>query len=157
MWLHDINQDSKLLLLFFKGRLWVWWTLNFNYFHPYSGAIWTPKHSSIGSLRTKFATYVLSTAQSWLDHSPSVSSLMIPFHHPDKFFISYHVLQDVLCFQICLFFSWSKSSPWSRKSDLLLQCFFTQQNLWGTYCVTGLFTVINKLDQKCSQNTLSLH
>lgn len=115
-----------------------------------------PSTCSIGSLRTKFATYVLSTVQSWLDHWPSVSSLMIPFHHPDKFFISYHVLQDVLCFQICLFFSWSKSSPWSRKSDLLLQCFFTQQNLWGTYCVTGLFTVINKLDQKCSQNTLSV-
>lgn len=62
-----------------------------------------PSTCSIGSLRTKFATYVLSTVQSWLDHSP-VSSLMIPFHHPDKFFISYHVLQNVLCFQICLFF-----------------------------------------------------
>ena len=36
--------------------------------------------------------------------SPSIffSSLMIPLHHPDKFFISYHVLQDALCFQICL-------------------------------------------------------
>ena len=114
-----------------------------------------PSACSIGSLRTKFATNVLSTVQSWLDHSPC-------FLFDDSLSSSRWILYFLRCLTRCVMFSnlpvfsWSKSSPWSWKSDLLLQCLFTQQNLWVIYCVTGLFTVINKLDQKCSQNTSSV-
>lgn len=89
-----------------------------------------PSTCCLGSLRTKFATYVLSTVQSWLDHWPSVSSLMIPFHHPDKFFISYRVLQDVLCFQICLFFH-NQNHPHDPENLICFCSVFSLSKIYG--------------------------